>query len=124
MTGGEGVQGDAAAGALSVCVVYSPAARQWVQVALCLPAGATVRDAVQASGLLTRFAGLDMRTHAVSCWGQKTLPDARLHAGDRIEICRPLRVDPKLARRERFHRQGARGAGLFAQRRPGGKPGY
>jgi len=41
-----------------------------------------------------------------------------------VEIWRPLRVDPKLARRERFGRQGARSAGLFAKRRPGSKPGY
>ena len=112
------------AAALPVSVVYSPAPRQVVSVALSLPAGATVRDAVAASGLLARFAAIDMATHAVACWGRKTRPDAPLRAGDRIEICRPLRVDPKRARRERFSRQGARAAGLFAQRRPGGKPGY
>jgi len=39
-------------------------------------------------------------------------------------LWRPLRVDPKLARRERFGQQGARAAGLFARRRPGAKPGY
>ncbi|MEX1167273.1 MAG: RnfH family protein, partial [Hydrogenophaga sp.] len=47
-----------------------------------------------------------------------------LREGDRLEICRELRVDPKVARRERFAGQGARGAGLFAQRRPGSKAGY
>jgi putative ubiquitin-RnfH superfamily antitoxin RatB of RatAB toxin-antitoxin module len=41
-----------------------------------------------------------------------------LRAGDRIEGYRTLRVDPKVARRERFARQGARSAGLFA-RKPG-----
>jgi hypothetical protein len=44
--------------------------------------------------------------------------------GDRLEICRGLRVDPKVARRERFVAQGARGSGLFASRRPGAKSGY
>ena len=44
-----------------------------------------------------------------------------LRDGDRVEIYRPLRVDPKVARRERFRKQGARAAGLFAQRRPGAK---
>jgi uncharacterized protein len=43
---------------------------------------------------------------------------------DRVEIYRPLQVDPKMARRERFRRQGARAAGLFARKREGGKPGY
>ena len=36
---------------------------------------------------------------------------------DRIEIYRPLRVDPKVARRERFVKQGSRGAGLFIKLR-------
>jgi putative ubiquitin-RnfH superfamily antitoxin RatB of RatAB toxin-antitoxin module len=41
-----------------------------------------------------------------------------------VEIYRGLLVDPKVARRERFRKQGARAAGLFAKRRPGAKPGY
>nr|MCU0926665.1 RnfH family protein [Hydrogenophaga sp.] len=49
---------------------------------------------------------------------------AVLREGDRVEVYRLLRVDPKVARRERFVGQGARRAGLFAQRRPGSKAGY
>jgi putative ubiquitin-RnfH superfamily antitoxin RatB of RatAB toxin-antitoxin module len=41
-----------------------------------------------------------------------------------LEFYRALRVDPKVARRERFNKQGSRGAGLFSKRRPGAKPGY
>ena len=51
-------------------------------------------------------------------------PDQLLHDGDRLELYRPLTVDPKVARRERFARQGARTTGLFARQRPGSKPGY
>jgi putative ubiquitin-RnfH superfamily antitoxin RatB of RatAB toxin-antitoxin module len=47
-----------------------------------------------------------------------------LRDGDRLELLRPLRVDPKVARRERFTGQGARSAGLFAKRRPNSKAGY
>jgi uncharacterized protein len=43
---------------------------------------------------------------------------------DRLEIYRALQIDPKMARRERFKKQGAKSAGLFAKRRPGAKPGY
>ena len=57
-------------------------------------------------------------------WGRRCQAQQPVREGDRIEIYRPLRVDPKVARRERFRKQGARGAGLFAQRRPGAKPGY
>ncbi|HYP70717.1 MAG TPA: RnfH family protein, partial [Variovorax sp.] len=48
----------------------------------------------------------------------------QLKDGDRLELCRDLVVDPKVARRERFARQGARGTGLFAKRRTGAKAGY
>ncbi|MGA1520051.1 MAG: RnfH family protein, partial [Burkholderiaceae bacterium] len=43
---------------------------------------------------------------------------------DQLSLCRPLLVDPKTARRQRFEAQGSRRAGLFATRRPGAKPGY
>jgi sulfur carrier protein len=57
-------------------------------------------------------------------WGRRVPLDTPLRDGDRVEVYRPLRVDPKVARRERFVRQGARSTGLFAQRRPGAKQGY
>ena len=41
-----------------------------------------------------------------------------------VKAYRGLRVDPMVARHERFKKQGARSAGLFAKRRPGAKPGY
>jgi putative ubiquitin-RnfH superfamily antitoxin RatB of RatAB toxin-antitoxin module len=60
----------------------------------------------------------------VGLWGRKAKLDDLLRDQDRIEVYRPLRVDPKVARRERFVKQGARGAGLFAQKRQGAKAGY
>ena len=74
--------------------------------------------ALQAAGW--SIEGVD----EVGLWGRKAPLDRTLHDGDRVELYRPLRVDPKRARRERFGRQGARTAGLFARRRPGSKPGY
>ena len=57
-----------------------------------LPAGATVRDALAASG----FEG-----HAVGIFGKRVDLDQRLAEGDRVEIYRPLAMDPKEARRQR-----------------------
>lgn len=57
-------------------------------------------------------------------WGRKQETSAPLREGDRIEVYRSLRVDPKVARRERFVGQGSRGAGLFSKKRPGAKAGY
>ncbi|MDR0275869.1 MAG: RnfH family protein [Burkholderiaceae bacterium] len=109
---------------IAVTVVCASAARQVVQVALELPAGSTVRDALAAADLPRRCPAFDWAACAVAVWGVKAGPEQPLRMDDRVELLRPLRVDPKLARRERFSRQGARAAGLFAQRRAGGKPGY
>lgn len=57
-------------------------------------------------------------------WGKTTHMTQVLHDGDRLEIYRPLTVDPKIARRERFARQGARSTGLFKRQRPEAKAGY
>ena len=109
---------------LNVTVTYSPAPRQVDEVAVQLPAGSTVRQAIEASGLLARHPQIELAAGLVGVWGRRAAPDQALRERDRVEIWRPLRVDPKHARRERFNAQGARGAGLFAKRRPGAKPGY
>lgn len=109
---------------MDVTVVYSPAPRVVREVALRLGVGATVRDAVRASGLLEVFPEIDLRRQAVGIWGCKATPGETLREQDRVEVYRPLQVDPKVARRERFNRQGARSAGLFATRRAGAKAGY
>jgi putative ubiquitin-RnfH superfamily antitoxin RatB of RatAB toxin-antitoxin module len=60
----------------------------------------------------------------VALWGRKVSLSHVLRDQDRIELCRPLKVDPKVARRERFVSQGAKSAGLFSKRRVGAKAGY
>jgi len=112
------------AATLRVVVAYSPAPRQVDERALQLPAGSTVLDAVHASGLPAAYPAIDLGAGMIGVWGRKARADQVLRDRDRVEIYRPLRVDPKVARRERFSKQGARGTGLFAKRRPGAKPGY
>ena len=109
---------------LRVTVVHSPAPREVREWALDLPGGATVVQALQASGIAAEFPSLDLSGATVGIWGRKAGPDDALREGNRIEVYRPLRVDPKVARRERFRTQGARSTGLFANKRPGAKPGY
>ncbi len=109
---------------MHVTLVFSPAPRDVFEQVLKMPAGATAHDAVLASGLPARCPDLDWVTLTVGIWGRAVDWAQVLHEGDRVELCRPLSVDPKTARRERFRRQGARTAGLFAKRREGGKPGY
>lgn len=61
---------------------------------------------------------------AYAVWGKKVELTKPLKDGDRLELLRPLTVDPKEARRMRFDKQGSRAAGLFAKRRQGAKAGY
>ena len=70
------------------------------QVAVDLPHGAVVADAVAASGLLDRLT-LDPRTLAYAIFGQRAAPGTPLVDGDRVELTRPLQADPKEARRRR-----------------------
>jgi putative ubiquitin-RnfH superfamily antitoxin RatB of RatAB toxin-antitoxin module len=57
-------------------------------------------------------------------WGRKVPWTHVVQAGDRIELYRPLKVDPKVARRQRFKRQGKGRTGLFANRKSGSAAGY
>jgi putative ubiquitin-RnfH superfamily antitoxin RatB of RatAB toxin-antitoxin module len=64
-----------------------------------LPDGATVRDALAATGLKGGQAGI---------FGKQVTLDTRLADGDRVELYRPLKLDPKEARRKRASRNGRR----------------
>ncbi len=101
---------------VQVLVLYSPAPREVREWALAVPIGTTVLQALQASGLGAEFPDIDLRHCALGIWGRKTRLDQPLREGDRIEVYRPLVVDPKLARRERFRKQGVRAAGLFTRK--------
>ena len=111
-------------GPITVTVVFSPGPREVMEWKLALPAGATVRQAVLGSGLLDACPGLELERFVAGVWGRKAAWEQPLRDRDRVELYRSLLVDPKVARRERFRKQGARAAGLFAKRRPGAKPGY
>lgn len=107
---------------VQVVVALRPRACQ--EVALHLPPGSTLADAVRASQLLESLSDAEVDALQTGVWGTRTPPEQVLRDGDRVELYRALTVDPKVARRERFERQGARGTGLFAKRRAGAKSGY
>jgi len=76
--------------------------------ALRLPAGATVADALRASGLLARIGAEALDALTPGVWGRACGAHTLLHDGDRIELTRRLTVDPKEARRLRYRRDGLR----------------
>lgn len=90
------------------------ATAQWQQHASSLP-----QEVVEAT-----LAGPALAHWQWGVWGRIVPPEQVLVSGDRVEAYRPLLVDPKVARRERFARQGARGTGLFSKKRDNAKPGY
>ena len=100
---------------VTVSVVLSLAPRRVQEAVLVLPRGATLAEAVaHAVQLLPDAQQAALLVWSV--WGRQVSASHRLQEGDRVEGTRALRVDPKVARRERFARQGARATGLFSKR--------
>lgn len=87
---------------LHVEVVYADATRQVVRP-VALPAGSTVMQAIEASGLAREIPGLVVDPARLGIFSRKAAPDQVLGEGDRVEIYRSLTLDPKEARRRRAH---------------------
>jgi putative ubiquitin-RnfH superfamily antitoxin RatB of RatAB toxin-antitoxin module len=85
---------------MEVEVVYALPEREDA-VRLRLAPGATVADAVRASGILARHPEIDFAHSKLGVYGRLVTPQTRLADGDRVEVYRPLLIDPKEARRRR-----------------------
>jgi putative ubiquitin-RnfH superfamily antitoxin RatB of RatAB toxin-antitoxin module len=85
---------------LRVSVVYCARNATWT-CELEVAAGTTLRLAIERSGVLTEHPELQRDDLAVGVFSRPHPLDAPVHDGDRIEIYRPLLVDPKQARRHR-----------------------
>jgi putative ubiquitin-RnfH superfamily antitoxin RatB of RatAB toxin-antitoxin module len=94
---------------LRVEVAYCPRPGVAELVTLSLPVGATVADALRASGLPDRH-GLQAEGLRAGVWSKVQAGDTVLRDRDRVEIYRPLTVDPKEARRLRYKRHRAAAA--------------
>lgn len=72
---------------------------------LALPPGATVGEAILASGLRESWPQIRLMPDRVGIFARKVSLDAALQDGDRVEVYRPLKIDPKEARRQRARAQ-------------------
>ena len=110
---------------IAVEVAYALPERQLI-VPLEVTAGTTALEAAQQSGIEQEFPGLviDAGTN-LGIFGQAVPPQQALRPGDRVEIYRPLKADPKAARKARAEKAKARRAGEETAREsgPGGKGG-
>jgi putative ubiquitin-RnfH superfamily antitoxin RatB of RatAB toxin-antitoxin module len=66
-----------------------------------VPTGCTVERAIKLSGIIDQFTDIDLTKNKVGIFGKLTHLDSLLQPHDRIEIYRPITVDPKDARRKR-----------------------
>ena len=85
---------------MRVEVAYAAAERQ-VLVALDVDAGATVETALRQAAGHAAFEDLDLDCMPVGVYGKQVDRGRRLRPGDRVELYRPLLLEPKEARRRR-----------------------
>ena len=96
---------------ISVEVVYAFSDRQTI-VQLQLKSASTVRQAIEASGILQAHPEIVLEQASIGIWSKRVKLEGGLLDGDRVEIYRPLVADPKVIRRRRageaVSRRGAR----------------
>ena len=109
---------------IQITLVYSPRPRVVREVLMAVAEGTTVQQALMQSQWRQEYPELVIEDVPVGIWGRAVDRAQKVRDQDRIEIYRPLTVDPKVARRERFTKQGAKAAGLFSKKRAGAKSGY
>lgn len=117
---------------IEVTLCWSMAPRHVQEIRLQVPAGSTVAFVLEqgvAHFLQSQCPNADPSLSSLhfrqpGIWGKKVSWTNVVKADDRIELYRPLKVDPKIARRQRFKRQGKGRTGLFANRKSGSAAGY
>ncbi len=90
-----------AAPTLRIAVAFSPVPGRAFEMSLELAAPATAFDAIRASGVFERHPELALGEPSLGIWGRACAPETALADGDRVEIYRPLTMDPNEARRLR-----------------------
>ena len=80
---------------LNITVVYAHRDGSWFNADCTLDAGATLADAIRASGILALYPDWQLAQLHVGIFGYRQSLEAILHENDRVEIYRPLLIDPK-----------------------------
>lgn len=85
---------------ISVEVVYAIPQKQEI-FSLNVPQGSTVRQAIEACGVLEKYPEIDLAKNKLGVFAKLTKADTLLRNRDRVEIYRPLIADPKEVRKQR-----------------------
>lgn len=84
---------------MKIGIAYALPQRQaWLNVEM--PDGATIKDAIERSGILKQFPEINLEQQKVGVFGKASKLDAVLNDGDRVEIYRPIICDPKTVPRK------------------------
>lgn len=105
---------------MKIGVAYAlPQQQVWMTIEV--PDGATVKDAIERSGILRQFPAIDLGQQKVGVFSKLTRLDAVLEDGDRVEIYRPVTCDPKTVPNRAKREEAAAPA---EENRVAGKTGY
>ncbi|MBI5659190.1 MAG: RnfH family protein [Nitrosomonadales bacterium] len=84
---------------MKIGIAYALPQRQaWFDIEV--PDGATIKDAIERSGILKQFPEINLEQQKVGIYGKVGKLDAALNDGDRVEIYRPITCDPKTVPRK------------------------
>lgn len=87
---------------IKIEIVYAPLQAEIFIKELHLPSGVTIAEAIEESGVLQRYPEINLdKNYGLGIYSKKATLTQILQEGDRVEIYRPLQVDPKEARRLR-----------------------
>ena len=84
----------------SVEIVLATPERQ-VLLVVDVEAGASVADVISQSAIASHFPGVAVAELAAGIWGKPVSRECKVKEGDRVELYRPLEIDPREARRQR-----------------------
>lgn len=106
----EAVLSDDTVATIAIELVYASAPHTLMRLALTLPTGTTVQEALHRSGWREQIGAEAFDALKLGLWGRACAPETVLRERDRVELYRPLQVDPKEARRQRYRRDGVKRA--------------
>ncbi|MEF8792237.1 RnfH family protein [Thiohalorhabdus sp.] len=91
---------------MQISVAYAePDHQEWIEFEV--PEGITAEEAVTMSGILDKFPQLDINDKKLGVFGKPVKREHPLREGDRVEIYRALKADPKKARTRKRHHSDA-----------------
>lgn len=84
---------------VNVELIFVASDQSIIHQRLCLAKGATVADAITASGIINQYP--EVNSLPVGIFSKLVSRETQLSSGDRVELYRPLTIDPKEKRRQR-----------------------